>query len=121
MQQSEETKMSVRVENARYLGVLPAPMTVEPVTLQGQYVRMEPLSLDHHAGLCKVLLDEELWRWMPQQVLTPEAMREFIQSALKWQTDGSALPFATVSQVTGEVVGMSRYLTIERADHSIEI
>src|SRR5213083_2701604 len=49
MQPAEETNMSVQVENARYLGEVPAPMTVGPVTLQGQYVRMEPLSHDDRA------------------------------------------------------------------------
>lgn len=113
--------MSVQVEGARYLAEVPVIMIVEPVTLQGQYVRMEPLSLDHHAGLCKALLDEELWRWLAQPVHSPDEMQKFIIQALKWRDDGISLPFTTILQSTGEVVGMSRYLSIERAHHTIEI
>jgi len=113
--------MSVEVDNPRILTGSITPMIVGSVTLEGQYVRLEPLSIDHHAELCGVLLDEDLWRWMPRQVLTPDEMREFIQMALKWREEGSGLPFATVYKPTNEVVGMSRYLTIERDHHNIEI
>src|SRR5438874_1170895 len=39
-------------------------MIVEPVTLEGKHVRLEPLSLAHHAALCEAGLDEDLWRWI---------------------------------------------------------
>jgi RimJ/RimL family protein N-acetyltransferase len=113
--------MSTQVDNPRILTGTITPMMVEPVTLEGQYVRLEPLSLDHQAALSAVLLDEDLWRWMPRQVLTPDAMVEFIRMTLKWRDEGSALPFATIYKPTNEVVGMSRYLTIERDHHTIEI
>ena len=113
--------MSVQVDHPRFLTGTIKPMIVEPVTLEGQYVRLVPLSMDHHAPLCNVLLDEDLWRWMPRQVLTAEAMNGFIQMTLKWRDEGNALPFATIYKPTNEVVGMSRYLTIERDHHNIEI
>src|ERR1017187_10303996 len=50
-------------------------MSVQPVTLQGRHVRLEPLSLAHHADLCEAGLDEELWRWIPGQVMTILRMR----------------------------------------------
>jgi N-acetyltransferase len=43
-------------------------MNVQPVTLEGRHVRLEPLSLDHHADLCEVGLDEELWCWIRKPV-----------------------------------------------------
>jgi RimJ/RimL family protein N-acetyltransferase len=113
--------MTTQIDNPRILTGALTPMMVEPVTLEGRYVRLVPLSLDHHAALSAVLLDEDLWRWMPRQVLTPEAMEEFVRTALKWRDEGSALPFATLYKPTNEVVGMSRYLTIDREHHTIEI
>src|ERR1035438_5907018 len=50
-------------------------MSVQPVTLEGRHVRLEPLSLAHHADLCEAGLDEELWRWIPGQVMTVLRMR----------------------------------------------
>ena len=39
-------------------------MKVEPVTLTGKRVRLEPLDLGRHFdGLVAVGLDDDLWRW----------------------------------------------------------
>jgi RimJ/RimL family protein N-acetyltransferase len=96
-------------------------MVVEPVTLEGQYVRLEPLSLAHHAQLCEAGLDEELWRWIPQAVRTPEEMRAYIEMALEWQAAGSALPFATIEKATGRAIGSTRFANIDRANRHVEI
>ena len=96
-------------------------MDVRPVTLEGQHVRLEPLSLDHHAGLCEVGLDEELWRWIPQPVRTADEMREYIALALRWQHEGSALPFATIDCASGKIIGSTRYGNIDRVNRHVEI
>jgi hypothetical protein len=31
-------------------------MRVEPVTLEGSFVRLEPLALEHHPRLCEIVL-----------------------------------------------------------------
>ena len=113
--------MSEQVENARYLSQIPTPMKVESVTLDGQYVRLEPITMEHHAALCSALLDDEIWRWMPWRVTTPDEMREFMQTALKLRDEGTMITFATVYKPDNCVVGTTRYLTIERANHNIEI
>jgi len=96
-------------------------LNIQPVTLEGQHVRLEPLSFNHHAGLSAVGLVEELWRWIPQPVRTPEEMREYIATALRSQGEGSALPFATVERATGKVIGSTRYGNIDRANRHVEI
>ena len=35
---------------------------LEPVTLQGKYARLEPLSHDHVDGLVEAVSDGELWK-----------------------------------------------------------
>jgi RimJ/RimL family protein N-acetyltransferase len=97
------------------------PMDVKPVTLEGQDIRMEPLSLGHHAQLCGVGLDDELWRWIPQAVRTPEEMRAYIETALDWQAAGTALPFATIERATGRAIGSTRFANIDRANRHVEI
>jgi RimJ/RimL family protein N-acetyltransferase len=96
-------------------------MLVETVTLEGRHVRLEPLSLEHHAALCEVGLDEDLWRWIPQPVTTPEEMRAYIEAALEGQASGGFLPFATVERSSGRVIGSTRYGNIEREHHRVEI
>jgi len=96
-------------------------MLVEPVTLMGRHVRLEPLSLRHHDALCQVGLDEELWRWIPAPVRTPDEMRAYIETALREQAAGTALPFATIDQSSGRAIGSTRYGNIDRANRRVEI
>ena len=96
-------------------------MILEPVTLAGRHVRLEPLALTHHAALCAIGLDPELWEFIPYRVTTPEDMASYIQTALNAQAAGSALPFATVHAPSGQVIGSSRYMNIDRANRRVEI
>ena len=97
------------------------PLVVAPVTLEGQNIRLEPLSLEHHAQLCEVGLDEELWRWIPQAVGTAEEMRAYIETALEGQAAGTVLPFATIERATGRAIGSTRFANIDCANRHVEI
>ena len=96
-------------------------MNLTPVTLEGRHVRLEPLAQTHHAALCAVGLDPDLWGLIPYRVTTPEEMAAYIQTALNLQAAGSALPFATVHAPTGQVVGSTRYMNIDPANRRVEI
>jgi N-acetyltransferase len=96
-------------------------LNIEPVTLQGEHVRLERLSLDHLEQLCEVGLEPELWRWTASQVLTSVDMRAYVETALKWQAEGTALPFATISEQTGRVVGSTRFANIDSENRHLEI
>src|ERR1700674_690778 len=94
---------------------------LEPLTLQGRSVRLEPLAASHHAALCEVGLDPELWRLIPYRVSTSDEMRGYIDSALEAQAAGTAIPFATVERASGRVVGSTRFMNIDAAHRRVEI
>jgi N-acetyltransferase len=96
-------------------------LILQQVTLEGRHVRLEPLAQTHHPDLCAIGLDPELWALIPYRVITPEDMAAYIQTALDAQAAGSALPFATVHRASGQVVGSTRYLNIDRANRRVEI
>jgi len=96
-------------------------MIVEPVTLEGRYIRLEPLGLAHHAALCEVGLDEEIWRWDPSPVRSADEMRNYIETALKWQVEGTCLPFGIVEKASGQIVGSTRFANIDRVNRRLEI
>jgi RimJ/RimL family protein N-acetyltransferase len=96
-------------------------MMVTPVVLEGQYVRLEPLAKEHLAGLARVGLDEELWRWIPMPVRTAEELAEYIETALEEQKRGVSLPFAQIEKATGRAIGSTRYGNIDRTHHRVEI
>jgi RimJ/RimL family protein N-acetyltransferase len=94
---------------------------VEPVTLEGSVVRLEPLSLDHLPGLTMVGLDAEIWRWMPQLVQSPADMRTLVDEALAAAEAGTELPFATIELASGRPIGSTRFLNIEPRHRRLEI
>ena len=94
---------------------------VEPVTLEGTYVRLEPLSMEHLASLTQVGLDAEIWRWMPMFVQSPQDMRTLIEEALAEAEAGTMVPLATIDKATGKPVGSTRYLSIVPAHRRLEI
>ncbi len=96
-------------------------MVVSPVMLEGAYVRLEPLTSVHLAGLAEVGLDEELWRWIPTPVRTQEEMAAYIEAALGEQQRGESLPFAIADKTTGRAIGSTRYGNIDRTHHRVEI
>ena len=96
-------------------------MTVTPVVLEGQHVRLEPLAKEHLSGLAQVGLDEELWRWIPVPVRTVEELAEYIETALEEQKRGVSLPFALIEKATGRGIGSTRYGNIDRTHHRVEI
>ncbi|PYP90143.1 MAG: GNAT family N-acetyltransferase [Blastocatellia bacterium AA13] len=96
-------------------------MIIEPTTLQGNYVRLEPLSQGHHARLSEVGLDPDLWTWIPTNVSTPEQMRDYIEDALRLQAAGTALPFATIDAASGLAIGSTRFGAIDTINKRLEI
>ncbi len=96
-------------------------MILQPITLEGRHVRLEPLAHAHHGPLCAIGLDPELWELIPYRVATPEDMAAYIQTALDHQAAGTALPFATVHVPSGQVIGSTRYMNIDRANRRVEI
>ena len=96
-------------------------MMLSPLILEGKAVRLEPLRLEHLAGLCAVGLEDDLWRWTVSQVRTGEDMRKYMEAALDQQDKGTALPFATIDKASGQVAGSTRYGNIDLANRRVEI
>jgi RimJ/RimL family protein N-acetyltransferase len=96
-------------------------MEIIPVTLEGRYVRLEPLRLDHLDALCIHGLEDDLWRFTTTQVHAPEQMRAYVETALDEQARGAALPFVTVESSSGEIIGSTRFADTQREHRTVEI
>jgi RimJ/RimL family protein N-acetyltransferase len=94
---------------------------LEPVTLEGSVVRLEPLAPDHLAGLTEVGLEPSIWRWMPILPHTPADLRGWLEAALAARATRRELPFAQVERSTDRPVGSTRLLNIEPAHRRLEI
>ncbi len=94
---------------------------VEPVTLQGGIVRLEPLSLEHVPGLAAVGLDPAIWRWTIARPVTEADLRAWAETAIAAREAGTEMPFATIEASTGRPIGSSRYMNIVLEHRRLEI
>jgi RimJ/RimL family protein N-acetyltransferase len=96
-------------------------MDLSPVVLSGTHVRLEPLSLLHLDGQVDVGLAPDLWERTTTRHGTRGEMEDYVRTALLWQSQNTALPFATIEQETGRVVGSTRFANADHANRRIEI
>jgi RimJ/RimL family protein N-acetyltransferase len=88
-------------------------MTIESGTLTGKFVRLEPLAHHHVDGLIAASAGEmDLYQWSPIPRGRGEA-EKYIETALAWQRDRSALPYATVRIEDGAVIGSTRFFNLD--------
>lgn len=90
---------------------------IEPITLRGKYVTLDPLAREHHDGLVAAASDGELWNLWYTSVPRPEGMWVEIERRLAMQEAGSMLPFTTrlndpETGEPGRIVGMTTYCNI---------
>ncbi|MGR0159222.1 GNAT family N-acetyltransferase [Paenarthrobacter nitroguajacolicus] len=95
--------------------------SIEPITLTGKFVTLEPLSQEHHDGLVDAARDGDLWKLWYTSVPTPEGMAAEIDRRLDLQAKGSMVPFATRSNATGKLIGMTTYMNIDAETPRLEI
>jgi N-acetyltransferase len=84
---------------------------LEPVTLEGAVVRLEPMSLDHVDGLAEIV-EPPIFTWMLVAPVTREEVRGYVDAALAQQAAGLEVPWVTVERSSGRPIGSTRYLSI---------
>jgi RimJ/RimL family protein N-acetyltransferase len=93
-----------------------------PVTLAGNWIRLEPLELRHAGPLSRFSARAEIWSYLSYGPFPDlPSLEAHIRDLLQRQAAGTDLPFAVVRQSDGVVVGMTRYLNIAREDEAVEI
>jgi N-acetyltransferase len=91
-------------------------------TLSGELVRLEPLAPEHEAGLWDASRDPRVWTWLSiVQPQTHEQLHAYVEDALANAASGTELPFATIRQSDGRVVGSSRFLALRPEHGSLEV
>lgn len=99
---------------------------LEPLTLTGRHVILEPLAPEHHDGLVDAARDGQLWKLWYTSVPAPEGMANEIRRRLDLQEQGSMLPFTTrlIDPEAGgpdRIIGMTTYMNIDAATPRVEI
>jgi len=90
----------------------------EPLTLEFNGIRLEPLGLHHADGLRAAASDGELWNLRITSVPEPHETEAYIRTAL--ETD-NRLAFAVIDASTGTVIGTTSYHDIVPNIDRVEI
>jgi RimJ/RimL family protein N-acetyltransferase len=94
---------------------------LEPITLERDGIRLEPLTLAHRDEIAKAAADGELWNLWYTAVPRPEQTTKWIEMALDGQQQGHMLPWVVRELSSGTVVGSTRYHDIVAAIDRVEI
>ncbi len=92
------------------------------IVLSGDLVRLEPLAPGHEEGLWEASRDPAAWRWL--SIVQPQTRAElhgYVSDALANAGAGIELPFATIRQSDGRVLGSTRFLALRPEHRSLEI
>ena len=92
-----------------------------PVTLEGQGIRLEPLTTSHVDQLAAAVTDGRLWELWFTTVPEPEDVGAYVATALDGQRAGHMLPWAVRELGTGAIIGSTRYHDIMPQVDRVEI
>ena len=96
-------------------------MNFEAVTLDGETIRLAPMTAEFIAPLTEAGSFAELWEWTAARADSPEEMEEYVCSALRDGEAGIARPFVTIEKESGAVIGSTRFGNIDRSNRKVEI
>ena len=90
---------------------------IEPVTLAGEHVRLEPADDRHVAGLVEAGSDPVVWAHLPwPQPRDEAAMRSLLEAERR-----VALPFAQVEVASGRAIGITTYRDVDERNRTLEV
>lgn len=96
-------------------------MNIEPVTLEGTFVRLEPMAFEYVDALWDAGSDDSLWQLIPTKIASRDDMQKYVEIALADKDRGVALPFVTIERASGKVIGSTRFGNIEISNRKAEI
>jgi N-acetyltransferase len=106
------------------MSLITAPLKiVTPITLEGSIVRLEPIAREHAEDFWNVAKDalDDIFQWIPYRMKTREDFRRLVEKAFDEQERGESIVFATVERKSGQVIGSTRFMNIDRANRRVEI
>lgn len=93
-------------------GIVPRMRSSLEVTLVGEHTTLTPLSVEDVVGLVRAATEDRATYGFTTVADTPVAMRAVVDALLAERDERVALPFTTRRTDSGEVVGMTRFLTM---------
>jgi N-acetyltransferase len=93
-----------------------------PVTLSGRFVQLVPLERSQLPRLIEAGAPHEIWSLLRiRHGDTPEGMTGLVGDLLELEGKGEVLPFTVLGRSSGRVLGIARFLDIDRESRWVEV
>jgi N-acetyltransferase len=94
-----------------------------PITLEGLFVRLEPIRHEHAEIFWEIAKDnlDDIFQWIPYRMKTREDFQRLVKKAFEEQERGDSVVFATVERSSGQVIGSTRFMNVDRTNRRVEI
>ena len=94
---------------------------IEPVTLEGEAVRLVPLEVADTPAICEAVTDGRLWELWYTTVPSPETAVAWVATALEQREQTESLPFTIRDPATDRIIGCTRYFNVAAEHRRLEI
>jgi N-acetyltransferase len=96
---------------------------VTPITLEGSAVRLEPIRREHAEVFWEVAKGalDDIFQWIPYRMQTRDDFQHLVEKIFDEQERGESVAFATVEPSSGQVIGSTRFMNIDRVNRRVEI
>lgn len=96
---------------------------IAPFSLEGTYVRLDPLRPEHVPLLWEIAKDHlaDLFQWIPYRLHSFDDFQAFNRQVSDEQARGLTVPFATVECGSNKVAGTTRFMNMDLANRKVEI
>lgn len=87
-------------------------MWIKNQALDGNYVRLEPLMMQHVSALQEAVKDGEYWRLWYASVPNPDDISDYVAKAIEQAKQGE-VAYAVIDKRINTVVGTTRYYNVD--------
>jgi RimJ/RimL family protein N-acetyltransferase len=97
-------------------------MNAQPITLEGEHVRLEPIGLQHADDLFRVGTDDTIWRYLARPAFASlDDAQGWIRDCIARNEREGRIQFTVVHLADDRAIGATGYHDIDRSNRSLEI
>ena len=97
-------------------------MNAQPITLEGEHVRLEPIGPQHADDLFRVGTDETIWRYLARPAFASlDDTQGWIRDCIARNEREGRIQFTVVHLADDRAIGSTGYHDIDRSNRSLEI
>lgn len=94
---------------------------MENIVLENDVVLLKPIEFTDMEGIAEAAKDERIWEHMQVNLVTSEAVEQYIQNAVAARNNQTSYVFVIIDKKTNQIVGCTSFLDISLEHKRLEI